>query len=243
VDRLEALVYAAQHDSDAISKEIVILGLNDKYKGIRSIAIDVISPAMIDASLVAKIEDMASNDADRPNRADAIKLLGEFRNEKYEPLFVKGLTDSSYSIAGASLAALGKINDSLAVIYLPQLRKDARGLLKQAIQQLDILTKTEADFDEVYNGYDKADLQDKFPATFRFIPYLVKVNNPANFKKGVDAVIAMRDKYGDLSKEFKDAINEGLKDVATKKAASKDKAANPADVQKDIDYINSVIKN
>ena len=58
---------------------------------------------------------MAANDPKSLVRAGAIEALGRYKKEVYKPLFLKSISDSSYSIAGKALIALGAI-DTAAVL-------------------------------------------------------------------------------------------------------------------------------
>jgi len=61
------------------------------------------------------LADMAENDPKTLVRARAIEALGKYKKDSYKPLFLKSINDSSYSVAGSSLNALGAIDTALAL--------------------------------------------------------------------------------------------------------------------------------
>jgi aminopeptidase N len=68
-------------------------------------------------------------------------LLAQTRNKAYEAFFIEGTRDSSYSVAGSSLLALAFINRQKALSLIPALKKDAKGTLGKAIEQLEVLSE------------------------------------------------------------------------------------------------------
>ncbi|MFT4202812.1 MAG: M1 family metallopeptidase [Chitinophagaceae bacterium] len=242
VDRREAL-YAAINDStnSPLALDILKKGLADKFYDIRqkTLAAFVNNPAPPPADVVATVEKMATTDPDRNVRAAAITVLGKFVDKKYQPLFESGIHDSSYSIAGASLIALSKLDQPNALGLLPEMRKDMRGDLKDAVEGLAIYTYTDADFDRLYTELKDVNLYKGVETTFNFVTYLNNVKNADNFKKGVDLVLEKREKYAPLSQPLADNITAVLKDLLNKKQQA---VISDTTLKPEADYLQSKLK-
>ncbi len=147
-------------------------------------------------------------------------------------------------MASTALAALADQDETQATGLIPSLKKDARARLKSELEKLEVITKGHADFDEMTTAFNsKMNLNEKFNAAPNYIQFLSKVNNTENFKKGVDIVIAFRDQVSGYGAGIKDYFNNALKEMGTKKAANKAKASNPADIDAQLAYLNSKIKD
>lgn len=149
VARKEAIDFAAKNKNTTLGMEILKLALNDSYFSLRRRAINILSDTTIDADMIKTIENIAQNDSKKVVRAAALNLLGNLHNVKYAAMFAAATKDSSYSVAGAALEGLMNVDEKTALQLIPELKKDAKGDLKQAIAKADYLSKTDADFDEV----------------------------------------------------------------------------------------------
>lgn len=242
VDRREAIEYAAQHISEAGAKELLSQGLSDPYYGIRNITLKVLSAKDLDATLLAKVEGISKNDERRLNRAAAINILSDLEQPKYEAFFLANTSDSSYSVAGAALEGLAKLNEQKAISLLPVITKDVMGDLKPITEQLTLLTKSDADFDSVYNKYKSASLLRKVSQVYNLITYLSVVEDKANFKKGLDAVIETRDQLSAFSPAYKENINKELTRMKKRKEAAKAKSSNPSVIDEEIKMVEEKLK-
>ncbi len=243
LDRREALDFAVKNKKEAAAKALLISALNDPFKGLRRTALRSLeADDLKDAGTLAVVEKMAKTDADRTTRAQAIGLLGKLNNKAYESLFTTGAKDSSYSVAGASLEALSAISEEKALALMPELSKDQKGDLKEAIEGMEILKKTDADFDSLYAHYMELGLQQKFQFSQLFINYLSKVNNTANFKKGVDAVIAFRNQVLVYGEGIKAYFDNALKGLQEKKKAAKGKGIDAAALNEQLSYLEQQLK-
>lgn len=242
LDRREAL-RAANEDStnSPIALDILKKGLSDKFYDIRQKALGILINGQVapPADVVAIVEKLATADPYRNVRASAISVLGKFVDKKYDPLFEAGVRDSSYSVAGASLVALSKIDQPKALTLLPELKNDMRGDLKDAVEGLAFFTYTDADFERLYKELKEIDLYKGVENTFNFITFLNNVKKIDNFKKGVDLVLDKRDKYAPLSQPLADNITATLKALLDKKqqVAITDNSLKP-----EVDYLQSKLK-
>jgi aminopeptidase N len=241
LDRYEALEYAAANIREAAALQLVKDAINDPYFLLRRKAIGSLYDSVLDAATRTKIETIAAKDPNRLVRADAIDLLGSLRDNKYRNLFLQATKDSSYSVAGAGLMALLEIDEPAAVALLPELRKDAKGNLEQAISVAEIFAKTDADFDSMYNDFDDATMLEKLNKFNIFIMYLSKVENTAKFKQGLDALVQFRDRLAPFAPGFKEAVNKEFETLRDRKLRRKT-ATNSSAVDEQVSYIIAAIK-
>jgi len=217
LDRREALQYFA--DSNMIKD--LALGLKDKYSGIRSFTLDKIgenTAAMADSTLKIDIEQVAQNEADNKTRAKAITLLAARPDAKYKYLFDKGISDSSYSVAGASLIGLSNLDPANAYTLAKKYIADARGDLNEIATTILVLSSKPEDADLILAKYETLPTQSKLNLTAYFCGYLSKLDDAQKIKSGVDEVVAFRNK---IPSSYKDSlypyINDALQKIGTAK--------------------------
>ena len=91
---------------------------------------------------------------------------------------------------------------------------------------------SEADFDFIANGYNKsAPSFDKVKMTTQFGNYLMKVNDEAKIKKGIDYIMNFRNI---IPEPYRPQVDPGFKATFDKLSAAKGKNI--------ADYINTVFK-
>lgn len=126
---------------------------------------------------------------------------------------------------------------------MPELKKDARGDLVNAIEQVELTTKTDADFNEMLKRFTGAPVVKKFEEVFTFISYLNNVNDVTNFKIGVDTVISFRTKASGYGQGLTDEITNALEELKAKKTASKKSAGtNAKAIKEEIVYLDVKMK-
>ncbi|TAE17677.1 MAG: M1 family peptidase [Bacteroidetes bacterium] len=237
--RLNAVEAAAELENGA---EILAAAITDKNNTIRRTALQTLAGSPLTEAVENTVVKIANTDVDRRVRASAIKVLKETGKKQYQALYEKAVLDSSYAVAGAALLALAEVDEKKALELLPTLKKDAKGALNQATQRLDILTKTDADFDEVFNGFTKASLQDKFQNAPVFISYLNNITTTANFKKAVDAATAFNKMAGNFSPEYADAMKKEMRKIIGKKEAAAQNSANKDALLEQAAYLTEKLK-
>ena len=144
-------------------------------------------------------------------------------------------------MAGAALLAVKSLDTAKAISLLPLVKKDCKGRLKLAVDLVDMLTKGDNDFDEITKGFrDEKNLQKKFDGLSTYIDFLGRVNNTTNFKKGVDEVVAFREKVAQYGAAV--PINGMLEGLAKTKEDNKAKGGNATDLDAQIAYIKEKLK-
>jgi aminopeptidase N len=229
LDRREALEFFAKKGM----KELA-LGLQDKFEGLRKLTMDRLSKSKMatDVQVVAAIETIAYNDKDKKTQAAAIKFLAKTDDVKYLTLYNKFVNDSSYSVAGASLEGLEKLEPTKAYELAKKFRSDAKADLGSVVNKLIIDKGTEADFDFIAKNYKETPpSQEKIGSTIDFSTYLEKLNDNAKIKKGIDEIMVFRNQIPNDYRNFTDPSFKAAFDKL-----SKAKGAEIAE------YISSVFK-
>jgi len=213
--------------------------INDRYQGLRIYAIQKLN--LLDDSIKISAEPLlaglAQHDASTLIRSAAIQALGRYKKEEYKDLFLKSLNDSSYSVAGNALLALGSIDSAAALSGARTLASGhPRGALSRAITSTLYTYAGENDFDALAAEFEKAPFGNaKFGLLQYFSNYLKKVNNPENFRKGVDLIVEFRDA---IPVEFSEQILPYLNGMILNGIAS---SKQNAGMTEQADYVKSKI--
>ena len=158
LDRREAIDYAAgKQNEDPKALDLLKTAMTDKYKGLRIHAIRNIniSNASVKNAVEPLLVNLANNDSGSTVRAEAIYALGKYKKDMYKDLFLSSISDSSYSIAGTGLLAMGAID---SVAGFEQLRilssQNVKGVLADAINEYQYKYESESLFDSLAARFD-----------------------------------------------------------------------------------------
>jgi len=239
-DRREAIDFASLNQTiDPKAFNFLKNTINDRYQGLRIYAIQKLN--LLDDSIKISAEPLlaglAQHDASTLIRSSAIQALGRYKKEEYKDLFLKSLNDSSYSVAGNALLALGSIDSAAALSGARTLASGhPRGALSRAITSTLYTYAGENDFDALAAEFEKAPFGNaKFGLLQYFSNYLKKVNNPENFRKGVDLIVEFRDA---IPVEFSEQILPYLNGMILNGIAS---SKQNAGMTEQADYVKSKI--
>jgi aminopeptidase N len=198
VDRREAIDFAARNQSDDHKAlDLMKTALKDKYYGLRTYTLQKLYTQndSVKKSVEPLLADMAENDPKTMVRASAIAALGRYKKEAYKPLFLKSINDSSYSIAGSALVALGSIDTVAALDKARSFsNQHVKGELSDAITNVLFTYSSENDFDSLAVRFDALPFgNEKFMILQPFSNLLKRTKDPINFRKGIDMIIRFRD--------------------------------------------------
>ncbi|MDF2193739.1 M1 family metallopeptidase [Paraflavitalea sp. CAU 1676] len=241
MDRREALDFAGQNQTDPRAIALLKDGLQDKYYGLRGFALNKIN--MKNQGNKKEFEPliaaMAKNDPRPVVRATALMTLGNYEGTTYKDLFVKNVSDSSYTVAGMALEALAKVDSVAAFNEAKRLSgQPSKGALVAAVMKTMIKGGDEASFPQIAKSIGDMPLsQAKFNMLPSFSDYLAKVNSTESVKKGVDILVDFREQTKQFGLE--PVINGWLKGIVTKKEAAKAIATDKTALQAQIDYIKT----
>jgi aminopeptidase N len=243
LDRREAIDAASRKQDDPKALELIKVAMKDKYYGLRNFTISKLDlkKENVRKEMEPILADLARNDAKSTVRASAIGVLANYANPEYKAIFIKGLNDSSYSVAGTSLDALSRIDSALAVKEAKRMgAAAAKGKLIESITKVMIKSRDESGFDVIARAFDKMPLsQAKFNLVQPFSEFLSTVTNTKNFKEGVDMIVEFRtalEQYG-----VAPVINNFLKGIAAKKETAKTVASDKSNLQEQIDYVKAKV--
>jgi aminopeptidase N len=231
LDRREAVVFASTKINNEAAYDVVAKALYDPYFRIRLKALETFTTysSKLKEITTKRITDLANNDASKIVRAAAIDVLAKSKKTDYKDLYVKAISDSSYTVSGAGLDALLSIDSVAAIAKAKELSKSkAKGRLNSAITNILIQYGNEDVFDLVSSSFEKLPLgQEKFQQVPTFADFLSKVNNSEKFKKGVNLLTDFRDQipeaYKAQTSPFINGFLSGLK-VKKESAGLKDQA-------------------
>lgn len=240
MDRREAIDFAAGKQSNSTkAAELIKTAMNDKYKGLRMNAIQRVNLRndSVKAAMEPVILKIANTDPEPVVRASAIQVLGRYKKIEYKDLFVKSINDSSYSIAGNSLLALGMIDSAAALDKARALSSvNVKGELLRAITSTLYTYAGENDFDSLASKFDRLSFgNDKFMLLQPFAGYLRRVNNTENFKKGIDMIVKLRD---EVPEGYLEQINPYINGMILNGIAASKKTAG---MSEHADYVKSQI--
>jgi len=213
LDRMEALEYFSKNDMPELA-----LGLKDKYPGLRTYTIDqlVQSKHIKDDAVIKSIETIATTDPDKKTQAEALKFLAQLADLKYLTIFKQYVSDSSYSVAGASLEGLAILEPINAYPLAKQYSSDAKGTLGEVVIAVIVEKGSPDDYDYISNYYDELPgAQDKLDMSDAYCTYLSKLTDIARIKKGIDAVISFGKTIPAQYRTFTDpALKNSLNKIA-----------------------------
>jgi hypothetical protein len=141
------------------------------------------------------LSDIAQNDSDPLVKAGAIEALGKFKQVAYKSLFLKSINDSSYTVAGKALVALGAIDTVTALEKARSLSlQHIKDALEEAVTNVLFTYSSENDFDSLAARFDNLPFGNaKFTVLQPFADFLKRIKNPVSFKKGIDMIVSFRD--------------------------------------------------
>ena len=245
VDRREAIDFASKKLDDPKAVELIKTALTDKYEGLRNFAISKVDlrKEAVKTNVEAVLLNLAKTDKYATVRAAAIQKLGEYKKPDYIPVFKSATNDSSYTVAGSALTALGKVDAALASVVAKQMAdKPSKGLLKEAVMAEIVKSGDESMADKIIGDFAKMSMsQDKFQTLNTLSTYLSAIKNPEKVKWGVDEIVKFRDGVPENYRNQTNPFINGmvLKGILTRK--SKDAIDNPnnAALKELADYIKS----
>ena len=233
LDRREALEYFAKNKLSTLA-----LGLNDKYSGLRLLTLQYIDKAdgYSVPSVLTVIEQMAVKDPNKKVQAKAIEILVKLNDKKYQPLFEKFVNDSSYSVAGAALDGLTKLQPENAYTLAKKYSNDALGKLGEVVSSVIIKNGSAEDFNFLLNNFKvEPPSQGKVTSSMAFAKYLATIKNKEEVRKGVDEIMKFRNQ---IPEQYRGFIDPGFKQGFDKISAAQQANGNTELAN----YINGLLK-
>lgn len=245
VDRREAIDFAAKKADDPAAQQLLLKAVNDRYAPLRELAIarlDFRKEALRTGAEPLLLQ-VAEKDPKSTVRAAAIEKLGEYRKKEYADLFKKAVNDSSYTVAGTALEALGKVEPETAASLAKSLSKTpSKGALKEAIMNEIVKSGDESMAEELIGGFAAMPLSEgKFQSLNSLANYLKAIKNTEKIKWGVEEIVKFRNEIPGAYQEQTNPFINGM--ILKGILSSKEKALkeNPTDtaLQQLVDFIKS----
>ena len=245
LDRREAVDFASRKLDDPKAVELLKTALTDKYHGLRNFVISRtdLRKETVKNGFEPVLLTIAKTDKQATVRAAAIQKLGEYKKPEYIALFKSATNDSSYTVAGNALTALGKVDPALATAVAKQLgNKPTKGNLQEAIMNEIVKSGDESMADKIIGDFAKMPMsQAKFQMLNTLSTYLSAIKNPEKVKWGVDEIVKFRDKVPEGFRNQTNPFINGviLKGIATNKEKEAKENAGNAALQELANYIKS----
>lgn len=240
LDKKEAIDFCGKKLDDATSIKLLKDALKDSYAGIRELALLKIDTKKekdrkeFEEQLLA----LTKNEEKRTIKATAISLLGNYKKDIYKNIFDSYVYDSSYSVSGAALEALSKIDSLAALKYADDLsKKPAKGKLDAVINNILVSSGKEDVFDKLEEKFKSHELSDnKFYMMQQIAEMAGNMKSSERVKKAIDLIIDFRNEIPSQIKVQTDPYINGL---ILQGISNKLKASNKEDL---IKYLESKMK-
>jgi len=145
-DRRIAIDSLANHQENKLAYETLTNALNDRYFGLRMLAvskINLMSPLSKKATKI--VLKLAKNDPRTLVRAKAIDALSKLKNKKYISVFKKSLESKSYGVLASSISALYPLDKESALNKIKTLNKDEKKDLSNVLIEIYIKEKDKSE--------------------------------------------------------------------------------------------------
>ncbi len=244
VDRLEAMNAAIKNIKEPIAQQLLLVSLLDPYYELRIKAINAIK--LDDPDLgkpaIQTVISLAKTDKNTLVRASAIESLASLNDKTYMPLFQEGIKNQSFAISGAALNGINGIDKNQAYTLSKALASsETKGDLAESIMKVYIANGNEIDFPFVQKAFSDMEVQSKLENLANYLSMLMKIENTAYVKQGVDELkgLAVRYKAYGIDKYMKVMLTNILNNKKTQ--LEKADAALKAELQNQIEYIQKNI--
>ncbi|HRI60769.1 MAG TPA: M1 family aminopeptidase [Saprospiraceae bacterium] len=183
-DRQEALE-ALRSEKSELAKQVLNEALKDKFYSIRQMALNRVDEK--DPAVLPNIVKMAESDPDPGVRSSAIKLLGETDDKQYIPILQKGLgADQPYSVVGASLEALTKLDRQAAIAASKTLENEDSDAISSTLADLYAQNPDRANLAFFEKKLNKVDYMAAFSFFDNYQKFLFGLGDPTILDAGVE---------------------------------------------------------
>jgi aminopeptidase N len=214
LDRREAVEFFGRKTDDSKALQALQDALKDPYHDIRALALSKIdlTKDRIRKALEAPVASAVATERHRPTMADMIEALGKTRNSIYINIYTSHVKDSSYSVAGAALAALSDVDSITALQYAKELSKfKAKGRLEAAINKILISSGDESIFTQIAAKFTEMGLtNDKFMLMQQLSEMAGGMQNKDNIRKAIDLIVGFRNEIPASVKPQTDPYINGM---------------------------------
>ena len=230
VDRHEAIVAAQAKPAEAAARGVLLAGLNDKFYGLRVLAIQSLNfeNAALRKTATPTLRKLATTDKETRVQAEALLALGKLKEKRYEKLFSQKLNSESYAVQGAALRALAEVSPAKALTQAKAFEADKEGGLTQAITEVYAEHGGAAQWPYIREKFDAGGIQTKSQLLPGLLAMMTRLDDPTAFTQSLDRIKALTIQY---KKQGADkAIIPMLQELKDKKTGS-----NAAQAKQEVD--------
>jgi aminopeptidase N len=240
VDRREAVEFCGRKTDNAEAVALLKEALSDPYHLIRELAISKLDmkKEKIRQEIEPVIAQLVKNEKNRPVKASMISALSTTKNIAYKQLYESNIEDSSYTVAGASLEALSKIDSLRALEYATKLSNEpAKGKLDVAINKILIASGNEEVYGKLESKFLEMELSNqKFVLMQQIAEMIGSMKDSTKIKKGITLITGFRDQ---IPENFKDQITPYINGMILQGLITKFKASGNTEI---VEFIEANIK-
>lgn len=198
VDRREAIEFAGNKMDEPKAILLIRDAIGDPFNELRNLALEKIDLNEEKQSNVLenKIAQAVLTEKRRTVKASMITALGVTGNEKYKKLYLDHIEDSSYTLSGAALEALSKIDSALALDWAKKMASTPlKGKIDNVVNKLLIASGDESVFDRIQEKFLELGLtEEKFQMLQQLGGLAVKMSSQEKAKQALLLIIQFRDK-------------------------------------------------
>jgi aminopeptidase N len=212
MDRREAVDFCGRKIDDPKAKALLLDAFADSFHGIRGLAISKIDLKKETQREVfeKKIASLVATEKNRPVKASMLTALGNTNNKEYSIIYLPLVNDSSYTVSGAALIALSKVDSIKALDEATKLSKTAtKGDLDVAVNKILIASGNEEIFTKLTTKFSSLGLSnDKFMLMQQIADMAGSMKNNERIKTSIDLIIQFRNEIpGSLKEQANPYIN------------------------------------
>ena len=176
-DRIEAFE-ALQAEPSALSAAVTKEALSDKFHGIRQRALS--ADGIVGIEFRPAVARLAESDPEPGVRAQAITILGNTGDKQYIPVIQKNMgNDQSYSVVGAALSSLQKLDPAAAREASKVLQNDDSEAFTPVLAELYAEQPERSNLGFFEQKLDKADGYGAFPFFDNYQKFLIGLGDAA----------------------------------------------------------------
>lgn len=199
LDRNEAVEFFVKNINKQEIKDLLISIIkNDSFHAIQLSALKAFDGSNYDSQIAPLLISLAHNTKKHYTvRGLAVKILGNQSTFKNAAFFKNLVYDSSYYVAGLSLAALYKLDSNQGYEIAQNLYlKPAKNKLLSTFVDIFIDNYNELYVDFIISTYKKMGLsEDKYNLTSNIVSLVSKIDDFEKFKAGVNALVDFKNSF------------------------------------------------
>lgn len=205
MDRREAIDFCGRKLDDPKARAMLLDAISDPYHGLRGLALSKIDlkKNVQRESFENKIATLVKTEKNRPVKASMINALSNTNNKDYNNLYRSLVNDSSYTVSGAALMALSKV-DSVSALQeaTKQSKTITKGDLDVAVNKILIAAGNEEIFTKLITKFSSLGLSnDKFMLMQQIADMAGSMKNNDRIKISIDLIIDFRNEIPASVKE------------------------------------------